>query len=119
MSKFRFRVCRDYTKSIMVTVQAETIQEAHELACSRPDEFSDKDTSWDGITPSWKDDDSSMSPAYIPDESDFEIIDLNWNARNQHEKFTHGKWVTAIRMYKTELGYHDWVESMLAQGGEE
>lgn len=117
MSKFRFRVCRDRTESLMVTVQAETIQEAHAIACEAPDDFGDKVGGWDGTETSWELDDSSTSQPYIPDEHDFEIIDLNWNVRNEHEKFTHHLWVTAIRMYKTEKGYHDWVEDQIAEMG--
>lgn len=117
MSKFRFRVCRDLTESVMVTVQAETIQEAHAMACADPNTFADKCAGWDGTETSWEPDDSSTSQPYIPDESDFQIIDLNWNVMNQHEKFTHHLWVTAIRMYKTEKGYHDWVEDEIAHGG--
>jgi hypothetical protein len=116
MSKFRFRVCRDYTKSIMVVVTAENIQEAHGLACGDPELFAEKDMGWDGNGALWQEDESNPSPAYTPDESDFEVIDGTWNARNQHESFTFGGWVTAIRMYKTELGYHDWVEEKIAEG---
>lgn len=106
MSKFRFRITRNVTESCMVVVEANNLFNAFDAAINNPDPF---------MEDYWVQDDNAPNKPYIPDEEDYEIIDLTWNRRNPHPKYSPGRWLTAIRLYETELGYHDWVESKLGE----
>jgi hypothetical protein len=58
--KFRFTLTRDVTESTTVTIDANSIEEAHAKALENPP------------TEGWAVDDNPPNDAYLPDPSDFE-----------------------------------------------
>lgn len=68
MPKFRFTITRDTTESAVVTIDAPSIEEAHDIALDRQREWV------------YTVDEGNDTDAYIPDEDDFEEIDENGNS---------------------------------------
>lgn len=71
MPKFSFRVTENITQSAYVTIEADTIEEAHSKALYR-----DRSGFTPGDRAGWELDELSQSRPYIPDPDDYEIVSI-------------------------------------------
>tara|TARA_Y100000815_G_scaffold145270_1_gene131537 strand:+ start:1525 stop:1716 length:192 start_codon:yes stop_codon:yes gene_type:complete len=62
MPKFKFTMTRDTTESVSVTVEAPSIEEAHEEALANPPQAG------------WEQDENYPQRPYLPDEDDWEVV---------------------------------------------